>query len=140
VYPWIKVLHLVAVISWMAGLLYFPRLLVYHSEAKANGTNCDTFIIMERRLLRAIMNPAMIVVWISGLGLAFLAGFFHEFWFLGKFGIVGVLTAFHMFLAGHRRRIEAGGHLYSSRSYRIINEIPTVLLVCIVVLVVIKPF
>jgi protoporphyrinogen IX oxidase len=137
---WIKVLHIVAVISWMAGLLYFPRLLVYHSENVSRSEAVGIFIVMERRLMLAIMNPALVVVWITGLGLALIGGFFAEFWFLCKFVVVVGLSGFHIFLARHRKLIVAGVPLLKSRDYRIINEIPTVLMIVIVLFVVMKPF
>ena len=139
-YLWIKVLHILAVISWMAGLLYFPRLLVYHSEAISTGEPFKTFIVMERRLLHGIMNPALLMVWVTGLFLAYSGEFWFEIWFLSKFVLVFILTVFHLFLAGHRRAIEGGVDLFSSGKYRFINEVPTVLMVGIVILVVVKPF
>ena len=124
----------------MAGLLYFPRLLVYHSESLAAGKVIDVFLVMERRLLRAIMYPAMIITWISGLLLGYLGDHFHDWWFVGKLILVVVMTAFHLFLARHRSGIELGGALWSPKHYRVLNELPTVLMVGIVVFVIVKPF
>ena len=140
VYEWVKVVHVLSVISWMAGLLYFPRLLVYHSESMAAGKPVDVFLVMERRLLRAIMHPAMIVTWCSGALLGYLGGFFLEWWFVGKVVFVFAMTVFHFSLARHRLRIECGGMLWSPKRYRVINEIPTVLMIGIVVFVIVKPF
>ena len=137
---WIKALHVISVISWMAGLLYFPRLLVYHSEGANRNEDVHTFIVMQRRLMRAIMNPALISVWITGLVLVWIGGFFGEYWFQLKFGCVIGLTAVHIYLARHRKFVAGGGKLHSSKYYRIINEVPTVLMILIVVLVIVRPF
>lgn len=139
-YLWLKALHIMAVISWMAGLLYLPRLFVYHSEAGAGSVAGEVFIVMERRLLRAIMNPAMIVTWLSGLVLAWWGGFLLAGWMHGKFALIVGMSAFHGFLARERRFIAEMHTIRPARAYRILNEVPTVLMVGIVVLVVLKPF
>jgi protoporphyrinogen IX oxidase len=138
-YLTIKAVHIIAVISWMAGLLYLPRLFVYHSDAISSGSVIDVFGVMEGRLLRYIMNPAMIAVWLSGLALVFIGGFGTEIWMFLKIGLVFLLSGFHGFLGRERRYIGAGRNLRGSRFYRIINEIPTVIMILIVFIVVFKP-
>lgn len=139
-YEWIKALHVLAVISWMAGLLYLPRLFVYHANALKASETSETFKIMERRLLKAIMTPAMIVSWISGLYIAWLAEFFRSGWFHGKLSLVLVMSAVHGLLEVHVKRFARDDNLKASRYFRILNEVPTVLMVGIVVLVIVKPF
>ncbi|MBM3607037.1 MAG: protoporphyrinogen oxidase HemJ [Alphaproteobacteria bacterium] len=139
-YLWIKVLHVLAIISWMAGLLYLPRLFVYHAGESKGGATSNLFEIMEYRLLRFIMNPAMIVAWASGLWLAYQAGYFLRGWFLVKLGFVVAMTAFHMFLARERRLIADEGLRRNARYYRIVNEIPTLIMIVVVTMVVLKPF
>jgi putative membrane protein len=137
---WIKVLHVVAVISWMAALLYLPRLLVYHAEAETGSKQSETFKIMERRLLRFIGTPAMLVAWATGLWLAFEAGAFREGWLHGKFLLVVGLSAVHGLNAKWIKDFAADRNRRSSRFYRIANEVPTLLMVGIVILVIVKPF
>ncbi len=137
---WLKALHVIAVISWMAGLLYLPRLMVYHSEAERGSAQSETFKVMERRLLRAIMNPAMIVVWISGPVLAWQLGYFGDTWFWAKMLLVAILSWFHHQLAHHVKAFGADANVKKSKYYRIINEVPTVLMIGIVVMVIVKPF
>lgn len=139
-YLWIKALHVIAVISWMAGLLYLPRLFVYHCDGLSAGNVIDTFKIMELRLLRYIMNPAMVVVWVTGLSLAWFAGFWVSGWFHGKLFLVVLLSAAHGFLALERKRLSSGDYSRGPKFYRIINEIPTILMIFIVILVIVKPF
>ncbi len=139
-YLWLKALHVLAVISWMAGLLYLPRLFVYHSEAGLESQAAASFQVMERRLLRAIMNPAMIVAWLTGLYLVWRGGFLMAGWFHGKFVLVLAMSAFHGFLARERRLIVESACIRESRSYRLLNEVPTVLMIGIVCLVIVKPF
>lgn len=139
-YIWIKVLHILAVISWMAGLLYLPRLFVYHADQVKGSPVSDQFEIMEYRLLRYIMNPAMITAWMTGLWLAWSGGYLGAGWFHGKLLAVAAMSGVHMFLAGERRRISEAGLRRASRFYRIVNEVPTVLMIFIVVFVVVKPF
>ena len=135
---WIKVIHIISVISWMVGLLYLPRLFVYHSENITNKDITSTFKIMEYRLYRFIMNPAMMVVWLSGLVLLYDNGI--ESWLSIKFLLVLLMTSFHIFLKRCINNFELESNQYSSKFFRIINEIPTVLLIFIVILVVLKPW
>jgi putative membrane protein len=137
---WIKALHVVAVISWMAGLLYLPRLMVYHAAAEPGSAQSETFKAMERRLLRAIMNPAMIVVWITGPLLAWMLGVHFEYWLWAKFALVAGLTWFHHELARWRKAFEQDRRNKSEAFFRRINEVPTVLMIGIVILVIVRPF
>ena len=139
-----KSIHLIAVISWMAGLLYLPRIFVYHSEAVQNNKSEDlteTFKVMERRLLVYIMNPAMIVSWIFGLLLIHTIGMdnFGSIWLQLKLAFVIILTVYHFFLFQCLKKFAENSNPYSSRFYRIINEIPTVLLIGIILIIVFKP-
>ena len=139
-----KSIHLIAVISWMAGLLYLPRLFVYHSEPTQNKESDDlnkTFKVMERRLFIYIMNPAMIVSWIFGVLLIYSAGIdnLNAFWLQIKLFFVVILTTYHFFLFQCLRKFAANSNSYSPKFYRIINEIPTILLVAIIFIVVFKP-
>lgn len=139
-YEWIKTLHVLAVISWMAGLLYLPRLFVYHANAAKASETSETFKIMERRLLKAIMTPAMIVAWITGLYIAYLVGYFRSGWFHGKLLLVIAMSAVHGLLAVHVKRFARDENIKASRYFRIVNEVPTLLMVGIVILVIVKPF
>jgi protoporphyrinogen IX oxidase len=141
-YPWIKSLHIVSVVAWMAGLLYLPRLYVYHSMAAAGSELSETFKIMERRLLRGIMTPAMVATWGFGLALAGTPGAvdWRMGWIWVKLALVIGLTIFHVLLARWRAAFEADGNRASTRLFRIVNELPTLALIAIVVLVVVKPF
>jgi protoporphyrinogen IX oxidase len=137
---WLKALHIIAVISWMAGLLYLPRLFVYHADAEAGSKQAATFAVMEQRLLRLIMNPAMIVVWITGPLLAWRMGMWKDGWLHTKFALVVALTVYHHLLARWRKDFAAGGAPYDAKFFRMVNEVPTILMVGIVVLVVVKPW
>lgn len=137
---WIKALHVIADIAWMAGMLYLPRLFVYHVDAIAGSRQSETFKVMERRLLRYIMTPAMIVAWISGLVLAYDAGFFRDGWFQAKFLLVIGMSGLHEFFALAVRRFSRDQNQASAKYYRIMNEAPTLLMVLIVILVIVKPF
>lgn len=139
-YPTLKTLHLIALISWMAGMFYLPRLFVYHAETPRGSMQSETFKIMERRLLKAIMNPAMIATWIFGLWLAWEIGAFRQGWLHGKLALVLLLSGFHGFLAASVKRFAADQNRRSAKFFRIANEVPTLLLIGIVVLVVFKPF
>ena len=139
-----KSIHLIAVISWMAGLLYLPRIFVYHSEAVTNNKSEDlisTFKVMERRLFIYIMNPAMIVSWIFGVLLIYSIGFenFNSLWLKMKLLLVVLLTIYHFFLFYCLKKFTEDINSYSSRFYRIMNEIPTILLILIILIVVFKP-
>ncbi|MDE3174997.1 MAG: protoporphyrinogen oxidase HemJ [Pseudomonadota bacterium] len=137
---WIKALHVLAVISWMAGLLYLPRLFVYHADAEPGSKASETFKIMERRLLRGIMNPAMIVAWISGLYIAYAFSDFRAPWLHAKLTLVLLMSGFHGYLVGRMRAFAEDRNEKTATFYRLINEIPTVLMIGIVILVVVKPF
>jgi len=139
-YPWIKSAHLVAVISWMAGLLYLPRLFVYHTMEAPGSPASETFKIMEKRLLRYIMAPAMIATWLFGLWLAWRGFAFGGGWLHAKTAAVGGLTAVHVYLGHAVGNFAADASPRSTRHWRIVNEIPTLLMIAIVVLVVVKPF
>jgi protoporphyrinogen IX oxidase len=140
VYEWIKALHIVAVISWMAGMLYLPRLFVYHCEAEIGSKQSETFKVMERRLLKAIINPAMIVTWLAGLYLAWSGNWFAAGWLHGKLLLVLLLSGAHGFFARAVKDFAADRNQQSQKFYRIINEVPTLLMIGIVILVVVKPF
>jgi putative membrane protein len=140
VYDWLKALHVIAVIAWMAGMLYLPRLFVYHCEAQPGSKQSETFKVMERRLLKAIINPAMIAAWLLGLGLAWQAGWFAAHWLQAKLVLVLLLSGVHGLLARWVRDFAADANRNSQKFYRIINEVPAILMVGIVVLVVVKPF
>lgn len=139
-YEWIKAFHIMAVIAWMAALLYLPRLMVYHAEAPAGSAQSDTFKVMERRLLKGIMTPSMIVTWVLGLYLAWSAFAFKGGWLHGKILLVLVLSGIHGYLAGRVRAFAEDRNDKSPKFYRIINEVPAVLMALIVILVVVKPF
>ncbi|UDL87407.1 protoporphyrinogen oxidase HemJ [Mesorhizobium sp. PAMC28654] len=139
-YPWAKVIHVLAVISWMAGMLYLPRLLVYHADAERGSVQSETFKVMERRLLRGIINPAMIVTWVFGLWLAWKGFGFHGGWLHAKIGAVLLLSAVHSYLAGAVRKFADDRNEKPARHWRIVNEIPTLLMIAIVILVIVKPF
>ena len=136
-----KALHLIAVISWMAGLLYLPRIFVYHSETKENKEQSETFKLMEKRLYLYIMNPAMILSWISGILLVHTQGLelLGLFWMQVKFGLVTILTAYHFYLLIFLKDFQHNNNIKSSKFFRIINEVPTVLLIIIIFVVVFKP-
>jgi putative membrane protein len=136
----LKSLHVVAVIAWMAGMLYLPRLFIYHCDAPKGSPQSETFKIMERRLLRAILNPAMILAWILGLVMAWMNGWWGEGWFIAKLVLVTALSAVHGLFSRWRRDFEADRNVRPARFYRIWNEVPTVLMIGIVFLVVMKPF
>jgi putative membrane protein len=139
-YLWFKAFHIIAVIAWMAGMLYLPRLFVYHCEAEPGSKQSETFKVMERRLLRAIINPAMIATWTFGLWLAWNAGFFSDGWLHAKLALVIVLSAIHGFFSSCVRAFAEDRNTRPQRFYRIINEVPTLLMILIVILVVVKPF
>jgi putative membrane protein len=139
-YEWLKVLHVIAVIAWMAGMLYLPRLFVYHCEADVGSKQSETFKLMERRLLRGIINPAMIVTWVAGLWLALEGGHYRAGWLQTKFVLVVILSALHGLLARWTREFAEDRNTRSQKFYRIVNEVPAVLMVGIVILVIVKPF
>lgn len=142
-YPWTKALHIIAVISWMAGLFYLPRLFVYHAEKGRPGTELsETLKIMERKLLRLIMNPAMIATWIFGLMLLATPGVVEwaSVWIWVKLAMVLGITWFHHLLASWRKDFATDTNTRSGRAYRLWNEIPTLMVVIIVIAVVVRPF
>ena len=135
-----KALHIIAVISWMAGMLYLPRLFVYHSAVVIGSSEARLFELMEYRLLRFIMLPALLVVWVSGLYLAFSGAFLFDVWMQFKFLIVMVMSATHGYFSILRKKFTLGANDKSQRFFRWLNELPTVLMIFIVFLVVLKPF
>jgi putative membrane protein len=142
VYPWIKAFHIVAVVAWMAGLLYLPRLFVYHATAPTGSDQARTFTVMERRLMRGIMNPALVLTIGLGALLAATPGLvdWRQGWIWAKLVLVVGLAVFHHLLERWRRDFAAGAIPHSPRFFRLVNEIPAVVLIAIVILVVIKPF
>jgi putative membrane protein len=139
-YLWLKALHVIAVIAWMAGMLYLPRLFVYHCEAEIGSKQSETFKVMERRLLKAIINPAMIITWLAGLYLAWSGHWYTSGWFHAKLTLVLILSGVHGFFSRWVKDFVADRNTRTSKFYRIINEIPTVLMIFIVILVIVKPF
>lgn len=141
-YPWIKALHVISVIAWMAGLLYLPRLYVYHAATPAGSEQAAVFATMERRLLRGIMLPALVMTYTFGILLAGTHGVvdWRQGWIWVKLVLVGLLTVFHMLLARWRRQFAEGGYPHGGRFFRIVNEVPTLAMIAIVVLVIVKPF
>ncbi len=140
-YLWIKAVHLVAVIAWMAGMMYLPRLFVYHHQSEKGGEAERFFTLMERRLLKGIINPAMIAVWILGI-LMLVANreIITTGWFQIKFGLVLGISGIHGFYAAARRQFEAGERPRTEKFWRVMNEAPFIALVAIVILVIVKPF
>jgi len=140
-YLWIKAFHLIAAISWMVGLLYLPRLYVYHAMVEPGSARAETFALMERRLLKTIMTPAMIVTFILGFWMIILnPGLFEEWWFIAKFVMVFIMAGVHGKLSKMRRGLEDGSDVRSDKYYRVWNEVPTVLLIGIVIMVIVQPF
>lgn len=139
-YLWVKALHVIAIIAWMAGMLYLPRLFVYHTMAEKGSVQSETFKVMERRLLRAIINPAMVTAWVAGLWLAQDAGFWSQTWLHTKLALVAGLSGVHGYFAIAVRRFAEDRNTVSQRNWRILNEVPTLLMIGIVLLVILKPF
>lgn len=139
-YLWAKAIHVIAVISWMAGMLYLPRLFVYHADAPVGSPQSETFKLMEKRLLRLIINPAMIVTWVFGLYLAWRGFSFMGGWLHGKIALVVLLSGVHGYFSASVRRFAEDRNTKPARHWRMVNEIPTVLMIVIVILVVVKPF
>ena len=140
-YNWIKAFHVVSIIAWMAGLLYLPRLFVYHADAAHGTAMSDTFAVMERRLLKVIMTPAMLVTWVLGLWLGWLGGWlaagWDGLWLYAKIALVVGLTAAHMHFAAAARRFQSGENTRDARHWRLMNEVPTVLMLGVVILVIV---
>jgi putative membrane protein len=139
-YLWLKAVHVVAVISWMAGMLYLPRLFIYHCGAAPGSETSETFKVMERRLLRVIINPAMIVTWVLGLWLAWQGGHFAAGWLHAKLALVLGMSGVHGFFSAAARRFAEDRNTTPARQWRLWNEVPTVLMIGIVILVIVKPF
>jgi protoporphyrinogen IX oxidase len=139
-YLWLKSFHVIAVIAWMAGMLYLPRLFVYHCRAEPGTAQSETFKIMERRLLRMIINPAMVATWVLGLWLAWDGLWYRAGWLQTKVVLVLVMSALHGYLARCTRAFAADRNRHSEKFYRILNEVPTLLMIAIVILVIVKPF
>jgi len=139
-YLWVKALHIVAVIAWMAGMLYLPRLFIYHCAAEPGSVQSETFKVMERRLLRAIIDPAMGLAWVLGLALVAHLDAWSVPWMQAKFAAVIALSAMHGTFSRWRRDFDRDENRHSARFYRYMNEIPTVLMIAIVFLVVLQPF
>jgi protoporphyrinogen IX oxidase len=139
-YLWLKALHLIAVIAWMAGMLYLPRLFVYHAAAKPGSEQSETFKVMEQRLLKFIMVPAMAVTWILGIGLVIYGQFLFAGWFIAKFALVLAMSILHGLFSHWAHEFQFDRNTRSAKFYRIANEIPTALLIVIVILAVVKPF
>jgi protoporphyrinogen IX oxidase len=139
-YDWLKAVHVIAIIAWMAGMLYLPRLFVYHCGTPAGSELSETFKLMERRLLKVIVNPAMILSWILGVWLGVAGGWFSSGWLSLKLVLVLALSALHGFYVRWVRDFARDQNRHPARFYRIVNEVPTVLLIGIVILAVVKPF
>ncbi len=139
-YLWVKALHIISVIAWMAGMLYLPRIYAYHAAAEPGTAQSETFKVMERRLLHAIINPAMIASWALGLALVTHLDAWGEGWMHGKFACVIALSALHGALARWRRHFSADANRHGAGFYRIVNEVPAALMIGIVILVVVRPF
>lgn len=140
IFLWIKALHILAMVAWMAGMFYLPRLFVYHAGVATDSDQARTFAVMEQRLMRIIMLPALLVAWASGVALAVHGGFLDQGWLHGKVLLVIILTALHGYFGRLRKDFAQHVNRHSVAFYRVVNELPTLLLVGIVVLVVLKPF
>ena len=139
-YLWLKALHIISVIAWMAGMLYLPRLFVYHCDADVGSMQSETFKVMERRLLRFIINPAMIVTWLIGLWLAWRGNWFVAPWLHAKLALVILMSGVHGVLSKYVREFATDRRRKSPKYFRVLNEVPTVLMILIVILAVVKPF
>jgi putative membrane protein len=139
-YDWLKAFHLIAVIAWMAGMLYLPRLFVYHCETAPGSRQSETFKTMERRLLKAIINPALVATWGLGLWLAWTGGWLTAGWLHAKLALVLILSGVHGLFARWVKDFAADRNRHSAAFYRIVNEVPTLLMVGIVILAIVKPF
>ena len=137
---WVKALHVIAVIAWMAGMLYLPRLFVYHADAAKGSDLSETFKVMEWRLLKLIINPSMILVFVTGIALALMTGYWRDGWLQAKFILVLGLAGLHGYFARCVRAFAEDANARPTRFYRALNEAPTALMILIVVLAVVKPF
>ena len=138
-YKFLLACHIISFTAWMAGLFYLPRLFAYHASEPKDSATAKKFEIMEQRLLKIIMNPAMLLTWIFGLGLFFSGEFTSYLWFILKLILVCLLTFFHIKLGIWRKKLANGQNIYSEKFYRRINEVPTVILILVVFLVIYKP-
>jgi putative membrane protein len=139
-YSWLVAFHVIAMVAWMAGIFYLPRLFVYHADAEVGSDKSETFKVMERRLLRGIMTPAMIATWAAGIALAIWGKHYDDGWFMAKVALVVGMTVIHFWLTARRQDFARDANRYPARTYRMVNEIPTLLLIGIVILAVVKPF
>ncbi len=139
-YLWIKAIHVIAVMAWMAGMLYLPRLFVYHADVPIGSPQSETFKMMEYRLLTIIMHPAMVVSWVLGIWLVWQAGFHTQGWMWAKFAAAIAMSGVHGFLSASVRRFAQDANVKPARYWRLMNEVPTVLMFAIVILVIVKPF
>jgi len=139
-YLWIKAVHMIALIAWMAGMLYLPRLFVYHCEVPRGSPQSEMFKVMERRLLRIIINPAMVITWVAGLWLAWRGGWFTAGWLHTKLLLVLALSGLHGYFASAVRSFAEDRSTKSQRYWRVMNEAPALLMVGIVILAIVKPF
>ncbi len=137
---WVKALHVISIIAWMAALLYLPRLFVYHTEAEVGSKQSETFKVMERRLYRGIMTPAMIGAWLFGLWMAFAFNVWGEAWFWVKFACVILLSGFHGMMGRYLKAFRDDRNDKPQKFFRAINEVPTVLMIIIVIMVIVRPF
>ncbi|QFT29158.1 protoporphyrinogen oxidase HemJ [Roseibium porphyridii] len=140
IFLWVKSLHVISIIAWMAGMLYLPRLFVYHVDAEVGSVQSETFKVMERRLYKAIIGPAMGASWIFGLWAAYELQAWQDGWFHAKLTLVIAMSAMHGYLGGCVRKFANDENTKSARFYRLLNEVPTVLMIGIVILVIVKPF
>jgi protoporphyrinogen IX oxidase len=139
-YLWVKAFHIIAVIMWMAGMLYLPRLFVYHTETQTGSAESERFKVMEKKLLRVIINPAMIATWLFGLTLVAITRADQQHWFQAKFLLVLAMSGIHGFYAASVKRFAADANTRPQRFWRMVNEVPAVLVIAIVILAVVKPF
>ncbi|MGV8841492.1 MAG: protoporphyrinogen oxidase HemJ [Bauldia sp.] len=142
-YDWQQVLvsfHVVFMVAWMAGIFYLPRLFVYHAGAAPGSDKSETFKVMERKLLRGIMNPSMVITVLTGIAIALWKGMYDDPWLMAKSALVLVLLGIHFWLIARQRDFAADANTRTSRTYRIVNEVPVLLLLGIAILVIVKPF
>jgi putative membrane protein len=141
-YEWLKVGHVLSIIAWMAAMLYLPRLFVYHAGVETGSETSETFKIMERRLYKAIMTPAMLASWAFGLGMIFYAGLLTTgtYWLHGKLLVVVLMTVFHGFCARWLRGFAEDRNVHSGKFFRVMNEVPTLMMMLVVILVIVQPF
>jgi protoporphyrinogen IX oxidase len=138
-YEWLKAGHVIFVIFWMAGLFMLPRFFVYHQESEVGSAEDSAWVERERRLIRIILNPAMIISWVLGLTLAIRMGYFSELWFILKFGVVIVLSGYHGWMAGYAKKLARSERTLSGKQLRLINEVPGIATALIVIFVIVRP-